>query len=75
MRYYIEILIDRLEWIEDDYKLESKYRNMTMEVIVHEEEVINIEGFVYNNDDWDIMYELGIDNEEIKKSIKEKFLT
>ncbi len=74
MNYYIEILIDRLEWVEDDTLLVGKYRNMKMKVKVKGNEVLDVDGWVYRDDDWDIMYEIIDHLNEIKYLIEQKFL-
>jgi len=74
MKYYIKILIDRLEWVEDDTLLVGKYRNMKMKVKVKGNEVLDVDGWAYRGEDWDIMYEIIDHLNEIKYLIEQKFL-
>lgn len=74
MNYYVKILIDRLEWTEDDTLLVGYYRNMKLIVRVKDDNIIDVTGWVYVDDDWDIMYELIDSMNEIKYYIKKKYL-
>lgn len=74
MNYYIEILIDRLEWIEDDTLLKDRYRNMKLYVTVINNVIQSIDGWIYHNDDWDCMYELIPIEKELKEIITKKYL-
>lgn len=74
MNYYVETLIDRLEWVEDDTLLIGKYRNMKIIVKVNNNIIIDVTGWVYRDDDWDIMYELMDNLNEIKYLIEQKYL-
>lgn len=74
MNYYVKILIDRLEWVEDDTLLIGKYRNMKLIVKVNNDIIIDVTGWVYRDDDWYIMYELMDNLNKIKYLIEQKYL-
>lgn len=74
MQYYIEKLVERLEWVEGDLLLKGTYRNMKLYVKVLGNKVLEITGWIYHNDDWDIMYELIPLEKELVELITKTYL-
>lgn len=63
-----------LQWSKDKTKLESNYKNAKMTVLIKNNDITDITGWGYNNDDWDIMYDIVEKESEIKNFVTNKFL-
>lgn len=74
MNCCIKKLINSLEWVEDDTLLVGKYSNMKLHVKVKDDIITDTFGYVFIEDDWNLMYELLEYKSEVESLITKKYL-
>lgn len=72
---YIKYLIQDLSLRPGTNKLVGKYKTMKLDVTVKEGKVIDLCGWVYRKDDWDIMYDILREKNRIIEVVAKKYLS